>query len=309
MNSKFIDNKVITLRESNRNEDWLHQWIVDKPERLGLGPFEIKAQEVHHYKNKGGRLDILGYSKSTDTYYEIEVMLGECDSDHGFRCLDYWARERINKPNQKHYAVLIAENLQGRYKTLIETLPQFLPFIAIEIRTLKLEGVGDEEYITCYAETIAQPDELTEVGGIATIVEGKAVLPRDEEWWRENKGNNFVDAVQEMAEYCEKNIGPSRIDYSANSYISLKKGKRAWLPMWPRLDGFYVYLPDDGSGTVDEPSERFRTIQQKLATIGIDASWVYKYNAGSNPIGFALPKSKTKNGVILDILKESYSLA
>jgi hypothetical protein len=62
---------------------------------LGLGNVAIKAKELRHYTGKGGRLDILAYNSALDTYYEIEIMLGECDADHGFRVLDYWARERI----------------------------------------------------------------------------------------------------------------------------------------------------------------------------------------------------------------------
>ena len=34
---------------------------------------------------------------------------------------------------------MVAENRSGRYKTVIETLPQFLPFIGIEIKVLKLQ--------------------------------------------------------------------------------------------------------------------------------------------------------------------------
>ena len=304
---EIVDSKFITLREAGRDEDWLHSWIVDKPDRLGLGPLEIISQELRHYKNKGGRLDLLGYARSLNVYYEIEVMLGECDSDHGFRTLDYWARERVKAPNSIHYAVLVAENLQGRYKTIIETLPQFLPFIAIEIRTRQLTTSGGEQVATTFAEIISQPDELTEVGGSEALSTGRGT-PRDEDWWRENSGDDYVNAVQEMAKVCEEQIGPSRIDYTANSYVSLKKGKRAWLPMWPRQDGFFVYLPDNGDGTLDEPSERFRVIEKKLSEIGIDASWTYKYNAGANPIGFHLPKNQMRHPTILELLKESYNL-
>lgn len=305
----YLDNKLTSLREAGNNEDWVQKWIAGKPERLGIGSFEIIAQELHHYKNKGGRLDMLGYNRPTNTYYEIEVMLGECDSDHGFRTLDYWARERAKNPNSLHYAVLVAENLQGRYKTLLETLPQFLPFIGIELRTLELVTETGEEIITCKAEIISQPDELIELGGIESVADGTAIIPRDEEWWRQNQGDKFVDTVKEMYDYCDKNIGASRIDFTASSYISLKKGRRAWLPMWTRSDGFYVYLPDDGTGTIDEPSQRFRDWAAKMATVGLEISWAFKYNAGANPIGFNLPKAKMKDAVLLEFLKDSYELA
>lgn len=79
--------------------------------------------------------------------------------------------------------------------------------------------------------------------------------------------------------------------------------------MWPRTEGCYVYVPDDGSGKVDEPSDRFRQIQERLQTIGLDASWTFNYNAGANPIAFAIPKEKYNNPLIISILDESYQLA
>ena len=308
---KYLDNKLVSLRETGNDEKWLHRWITEKPERLGIGSFEVVAQELHQYKNKGGILDILGYNKPTNTYFEIEVMLGECDSDHGFRTLDYWARERAKNPNSLHFAVLVAEDLQGRYKTLIETLPQFLPFIGIEIQTLQLSYGTDEKIITCKAEIIAQPDEVIDVGnGNSIISSGRVNAPKDENWWREqNSGDLFVDTVKEMYNYCEENVGTSRIDYTTQSYISFKKGRRVWLPMWPRSDGFYVYLPDDGTGTLDEPSESFREWQKKMESVGIDLSWAYKNNGGANPIGFNLPKIKMKEPIILELLKYSYNYA
>ena len=61
--AKYLENKLVSLKEAGNDEKWLHKWIAEKPERLGIGPFEIIAQELHQYKNKGGILDILGYRK------------------------------------------------------------------------------------------------------------------------------------------------------------------------------------------------------------------------------------------------------
>lgn len=43
--------------------------------------------------------------------------------------------------------------------------------------------------------------------------------------------------------------------------------------------------------------------------IGIELSWVYKYNAGANSIGLNLPKLKMKNILVLEFLEDSYVLA
>ncbi len=85
-------------------------------------------------------------------------MLGECDADHGFRVLDYWARQRVRSPNARHVAVIVAEDLSGRYRTVIETLAQQLPFIAIEIRTLLVKS--DPLVATNFPIIFAQPDDL-----------------------------------------------------------------------------------------------------------------------------------------------------
>ena len=164
-------------------------------------------------------------------------MLGECDSDHGFRTLDYWARERAQHPNSIHYAVLVAENLQGRYKTLIETLPQFLPFIGIELRTLQITTESGEKIITCKAETIAQPDDLVQLGGIETVAEGKSVLPRDEEWWGIIMATSSL-TVKEMFDYCEKMLGLLELT-TANSYISQER-QTSMASKWVRSDGLYL---------------------------------------------------------------------
>jgi hypothetical protein len=44
---KYLDNKLVSVKETENDEKWLHKWIFEKPERLGIGPFEIIAQELH----------------------------------------------------------------------------------------------------------------------------------------------------------------------------------------------------------------------------------------------------------------------
>jgi hypothetical protein len=229
---EIVESVYTTLRAIGKDEYWLQRWITEKPSRLGIGNLLIKSSELVHYKNRGGRLDFLAYRGDLDTYYEIEVMLGECDADHGFRILDYWARERLRNPNARHVAVLIAEDLSGRYKTIIETLPQFLPFIAIELKVLRLEGTGD----ICTIDTaiVAQPDDLILDSGDEpenSRIDG--IQPRDRAWWEANSNPTFLATVDTLTKYCTESVGSSRLDYTAQSYISLKKGRRCWLPCGP----------------------------------------------------------------------------
>lgn len=306
----IIESSYTTLRAIGKDEAWLQKWITERPSRLGLGDITIKRCELSHYKNKGGRLDILAYRGDLDTYYEIELMLGECDASHGFRTLDYWARERLRNPNARHIAVLVAEDLSGRYKSIIETLPQFLPFIGIEIKVLKLNH--PEELATIETAIVAQPDDLIiDSGDEPGRGDTPESSPRDRDWWEAKAGSPFLSTVDAIAKYCNEQVGPSRVDYTAQSYVSLKKGRRCWLPMWPRANGSaYVYLPGGENGAEDAPSDFYQRIKERLESLGLDPpSWTYKYNAGANPIAFAIPADKASHSIIREILREAYELA
>lgn len=118
-----------------------------------------------------------------------------------------------------------------------------------------------------------------------------------------------MKAVRDLGRVCNDRIGESRIDFSAQSYVSLKKGRRCWLPMWPRRDGVFVYLPGGPGGQDDGPSDFFTRVADRLKPLSIEPSWSYKYNGGANPIAFGIPAALVGNSVLIDILSEAYQLA
>lgn len=304
------DYQTTTLKALGMNEAAIRDWLVAKPTRLGLGNITIKDVEIQHSTKLGGRLDILAYDVALDTYYEIELMLGEMDADHGFRCLDYWARERIKRPNAKHVAVLVAEDLSGRYKTVVDTLPNFLPFIGIELRVLCLQGA--EQAATVVPFIVAQPDDLAiDLGDEPeTNTADSDRSLHDREWWEANSSSGYLATVDALAKLCAEKIGPSSIDYTAASYISLKKGRRCWLPMWKRANAAYVYIPGGPGGCADCPSDFYQEVKKTLQEIGLDEpSWTFKYNAGANPICFSIPQDKVGHSLLLQILEKAYAFA
>lgn len=82
------------LRDLGYGELWLQDWLVEDPRRLGLGDVEIIDQEQN--QPRAGTLDLLAVDQGTETYYSVEVQLGEVDASHSFRVFDYWARNRLN---------------------------------------------------------------------------------------------------------------------------------------------------------------------------------------------------------------------
>jgi len=135
---KIVDSTCTSLRAIGKDEYWIRDWIIEKPSRLGLGDIEVRRHELIRHGNHGGRLNIFAYRPDIDTSYEIKLLLDECNANRGIRILDYWSKERLRHSDSRYVAVLIAEDLSCRYKSLLEGLPQILPFIGIEIKVLKL---------------------------------------------------------------------------------------------------------------------------------------------------------------------------
>jgi hypothetical protein len=55
------------------------------------------------------QLDVDILAADGDTYYSVEVQLGEVDASHSFRVFDYWARNRLRFEGKTHVAVLVVE--------------------------------------------------------------------------------------------------------------------------------------------------------------------------------------------------------
>jgi hypothetical protein len=120
------------------DERRLQDWLAADPSRLGLGEVSVVDQEQG--QAAGGLLDLLALDRGSDTYYSIEVQLGEIDASHGFRVFDYWARNRARVPGKTHVAVLMAESAGGRFRPALEALAETVPLIVIELRCWQGDG-------------------------------------------------------------------------------------------------------------------------------------------------------------------------
>jgi hypothetical protein len=286
--------RTARLRELGYDEIWLQNWLSASPQRLGIGPVTILAQELNH--PRGGSLDILAADE--DTYYSVEVQLGEIDASHGFRVFDYWAKNRIRYPGKTHVAVLVAESAGGRYRPALEALAEFLPLIVVELRA----WIGENEVIIVPEVVIA--DERLSVGpGVAT-----AGSERSEEDWREELSGESWEFHREFVDWASEHLGEVRVDYSPKSYVGIRRGRRVWAPLWPRKDGATVYLPDPDGSRSDEPSVAFEHFSDQLKPVGIEPSWQTTYNAGSNPISVRLRRPDLERQQVQDLLRASFEI-
>jgi hypothetical protein len=282
------------LRNLGYDERWLQDWLADKPSRLGLGAVRIVDQEQG--QSGAGLLDLLALDPGSDTYYSVEVQLGEIDASHSFRVFDYWARNRLRLPGKTHVAVLIAENAGGRFRPALEALAETVPLMVIELRCW--QGQGEALLVP---EIVVANDSLD----LADTPAAASAQERTEDDWRQDVTDEMWAFKDAFVRWATAKLGEPRVDYSPKSYIGVRYGRRVWAPLWPRQDGAYVYLPDP-DGSRDRPSLAFERFEGRLRDEGITPAWSTKYNAGANPVSVRLTIPDIERPTVQELLKASH---
>lgn len=283
------------LRTLGYNERWLQDWLAADPTRLGLGDVTVIDQEQG--QASGGLLDLLAVDAGSDTYYSVEVQLGEIDGSHSFRVFDYWARNRARLPGKAHVAVLIAENAGGRYRPALDALAETVPLIVIELRCWQGEG----EALLIPEVVVSNPGlDLADTPAAASTDE------RTEDDWRATLSDEAWAFKDAFVAWAAGELGEPRVDYRPQSYIGVRYGRRVWAPLWPRKDGAYTYLPDP-DGSRDQPSLAYEHFETRLQEEGIALSWSQKYNAGSNSIAMRLALPDLERPAVQELLAASHA--
>lgn len=285
---------LVRLKAIGLNEHWLQDWLVSDPSRLGLGELKIVEQEQNQFG--GGVLDIL--ATSGETYYSIEVQLGEVDAPHGFRVFDYWARNRRKQPTKRHVAVLVAESASGRYRIALEALAEFTPLLVIELRAWQ----GATETVVV-PEAVIKNDSLDVAGTPISASEG---VSRTADDWKQEMTDAAWDFHLALAAWVDENLGQMKVDYAPKSYIGLRVGRRVWCPIWPVSDGGTIHLPDP-DGSKDEESPAYEHFREQLLAVGLAPTWTPTYNAGANPITVRLTTADLARAEVQDLLRATHA--
>jgi hypothetical protein len=144
------------------NEKWLQQRIVGDVPLLGLGDLDVK--DIERRQPGLGRLDMLLYDPESSTRYEVEIQLGATDESHIIRTLEYWDNERRRFPQYEHIAVIVAEEITGRFLNVINLFNQAIPLIAIQMSALDVEGVLTLNATRVLDLALPAPEEEDEPG-------------------------------------------------------------------------------------------------------------------------------------------------
>lgn len=142
--AKLISLENVSLKNHPQiNEGNIQDFIFEHPEVLGLGNLTPIIREK--IQPSGGRLDILLGDEDNSIRYEVEVQLGATDPSHIIRTIEYWDTERKRYPQYDHCAVIVAEEITGRFFNVISLFNGTIPLIALQMKAIKN---GDDVAIT-----------------------------------------------------------------------------------------------------------------------------------------------------------------
>jgi hypothetical protein len=224
---KYVKSQVISLKDHPElTEKWVQARIAEDPSIIGLG--ELTLKDAERPQPSGGRLDLLLHDPDSNTRYEVELQLGKSDESHIIRTIEYWDYQRKKFPQYKHCAVLIAEDITSRFLNVVSLFNGNIPFIAIQMKAIKMEGV-----VTLFFTTVL------DVLSLGTEEEDEAEVV-DRKYW-ENKGSKdslkLADAILEIVtevatgftlKYNKHYIGLSTQGISKN-FITMTPRKKAIL--------------------------------------------------------------------------------
>lgn len=179
-------NRIPLKNNPQINENMIQKFIFDNPAVLGLG--DLTAIQREKIQPLGGRLDIL-LADDDGNRYEVEIQLGSTDPSHIIRTIEYWDTEKKRYPQYDHCAVIVAEEITGRFMNVISLFNGSIPLIALQLSAYKS---GDDVSLV-FTKIIDRIDLGTD--------EEEELVTTDRNYWENTKSTKdmmkIVDSVYE----------------------------------------------------------------------------------------------------------------
>ncbi|MBP2214793.1 MULTISPECIES: hypothetical protein [Rhodococcus] len=186
---EYHKSTIIRLRQHpQHNERWLQEQIKSDVGILGLGQ-NLILKDSERRQPRAGRLDILLHDPDSNTRYEVELQLGATDESHIIRTLEYWDNERRRFPQYDHVAVIVAEEVTGRFLNVIGLFNQAIPLIAIQISALEVNGVMTLHATKVLDLALPAPEEEDEPG-----------QDTDRQYWAQRSIPSVMQAMDSLVE-------------------------------------------------------------------------------------------------------------
>jgi hypothetical protein len=245
--------KYLSIRaDCEWSEKFVEDEIARDPAILNLGDLQFLQKQRRHSR---GRLDLLLCEKSDSNtnWYEVELQLGSTDPSHIIRTIEYWDVERKRNPEYKHTAVIIAEEIDGRFFNVINLFSQHIPLIA-----LKMSAISTGDKATLVFTRVADFLPRNSEQGVQVQV-GK--FDFDREYWVNRASEQSMKTVDDILSIA-KTVDPTvTLKYDDKWTISLYQNESNYiLCFWPKKRLVKMELPCPQS---DE-------LESQLQSLGID---------------------------------------
>ena len=235
-------------------EDTIQKFIFDNPSVLGLG--DLSPVQREKIQPSGGRLDLL-LADDNGTRFEVEIQLGATDPSHIIRTIEYWDTERKRYPQYDHCAVIVAEEIAGRFMNVISLFNGAIPLIA-----LRLSAFQQGEDISLVFTKVL--DRIN--------IEAEDVIPEatDRNYWEKKSTPKMLKVVDSIFTDLRDIIGDYNLNYNKYYIGMIKDGlSKNFITFRPKKK--YVYIDFKSL----ESSDR----QKSFEDAGIDFDFNARYNS------------------------------
>jgi hypothetical protein len=266
---EYIRSERVSLKaHPELNEKWLQQQITDDVGILGLGELDVK--DVERRQPRSGRLDLLLFDSESNTRYEVEIQLGATDESHIIRTLEYWDNERRRFPQYEHIAVIVAEEITGRFLNVINLFNQAIPLIAIQMSALEVNGVLTLHSTKVLDLALPAPEEEDESG-----------TETDRTYWQQRSSAEIVGLADQALELIN-NEGPGLALKYNKHYVGLQRNGVS--------DNFVTFRPRKAHLVIEWRIDRSEELDSRVEEAGLvlmpyDKRW-RRYRAAVAPAQF-----------------------
>lgn len=268
------------------NERWVQDRIAEDPKILGLGDVILRDRE--RPQPRAGRLDLLLQDADGNRRYEVEVQLGPTDESHIIRAIEYWDIERKRYPQYEHTAVIVAEEVTGRFLNVISLFNGAIPLVAIQMKAMRLDqkvGLVFTKVLDCLQLGSAEDDEPE---------------PVDRAYWEKQRGTkSSVAIVDELLELARAHDPQLELKYN-KFYIGLAKHGRPC--------NFVIFRPARSFTKLEPRIPSSESTRQRLEDAGLDLL-EYDSRWGRYRIRLKPGDVKKHREILASLIEEAYDLS
>ena len=238
--AKIIGLERIMLKShSDINEKQIQDYIFSDPSVLGLG--ELSPIQREKIQPAGGRLDLL-LADDNGTRYEVEIQLGATDPSHIIRTIEYWDSERKRYPQYDHCAVIVAEEITGRFMNVISLFNGSIPLIALQLSAFK----QDDDLALTFTKILDRVTYANE--------EDEQFEVTDRKYWETKSTVKMLKEMDLIFGDLQDIIGGFELKYN-KFYIGMTKDgiSKNFLMFRPKKDYMYlVFKGNEDSALIDK---------------------------------------------------------